>query len=153
MHDSDPTFSKGQRSFVTYRIARVQNRLNAQASALLRAHCELSLTEWRVISLAHILGETTATAMAKEVEMDKGQISRAIKGLTAAGHLIASNNKKDARQSLLRLSDSGAALYERLISVMLKRQQDLTADIDDDELDAFYRVLNKLGAKTSMHEE
>lgn len=152
MADPDTRKATGQRSFVTYRLARVQNRLNAQASGLLRAHSDLSLTEWRVISLANMLGETTATVMAREVDMDKGQISRAIKGLIEAGHLTAQSSERDARQSLLRLSASGAALHSKLISIMQQRQKDLVEDIDDSELQTFYAVLNKLEAKTSAHE-
>lgn len=144
MSDSNLMENKGQRSFVSYKLARVQNRLNAQAAGLLRAHSELSLTEWRVISLASLLGETTATAMAREAEMDKGQISRAIKGLLSAGYLTSQNNARDARQSLLQLSKKGEAVYDRLINVMRQRQRDLTLGIEDAELEAFYRVLEKL---------
>ena len=151
---SDPTHgpSNGQRSFMTYRLARVQNKLNAQAASLLRANCDLSLTEWRVISLASLLGETTATTMAREVDMDKGQISRAIKRLLEAGHLISKHSQTDGRQSLLSLSESGKALHARVIPVMMDRQHGLVDGIDETDLLTFYKVLEILEDKTRPDE-
>jgi DNA-binding MarR family transcriptional regulator len=137
---------------MTYRLARVQNKLNAQAASLLRANCDLSLTEWRVISLASLLGETTATTMAREVDMDKGQISRAIKRLLEAEHLISKHSQSDGRQSLLSLSESGKTLHARVIPVMMERQHGLVEGIDEADLLTFYKVLEILEDKVRPDE-
>lgn len=148
MSKTNSRFTRGLKSFVTYRLARVQNRLNAQAAALLRANCDLSLTEWRVISLVNLLDVTTATVMAREAEIDKGQISRAVKSLTDNGYLFAKDSDRDGRQTLLSLSPKGYAIHARLIEIMRGRQQRLIEDISENELEAFYKVLEKLDAKT-----
>ena len=141
--------SQELRSFVTYRIARVQNRLNAQAAGLLRMHSQLSLTEWRVISLSNLAGPATATALAREGQMDKGQISRAVKKLIESGYLRARIDQGDGRQTQLSLTDKGVAIHERLISIMRARQEHLVEDLSEAELETFFKVLESLETQCS----
>jgi len=147
----DPTdIEDGLRSFITFKIARVQNRLNAQASALLRKHTELSLTEWRILSLVNTMKTTTASAISREAEMDKGQISRAVKQLIDRGFLSANAHVIDQRQTMLSLTDRGQSEVTENIKIMHARQKRLTQHIDDHELAAFYRVLDKLYENADM---
>lgn len=146
--ESKPTdrFAAGLPSFITFRLARVQNRLNVQASATLSAHSDLSLTEWRMISLIHASGETSAADLSRTAQMDKGQISRALKSLAAKGYIATRSSASDQRQSLLRLSGAGAILHRRLVAIMRRRQERLTSALSDVELAAFYAALEKLEA-------
>ena len=140
------------RSFVTYRMARAQAKLNAQASAVLRRVSDLSLTEWRVLSLVAVAQETTAAAIARDVQMDKAQISRAVKRLIAAGHLVSEMNDDDHRQSILRPTDSGAALFNRVVSVMQRRQEWLHEGIETDDLEVFASVLDRIEAASAKRD-
>ena len=146
-------FREGLRSFVTYRIARVQNRLNAQAAAILRKHTELSLTEWRILSLVNLMGPTTASAISREVEMDKGQISRAVKPLIDRGLLDPAEHARDNRHPILRLSDVGAEIVRENSQVMRGRQERLTHNISDEELATLYELLDKLFDNAKMPEK
>ena len=137
-------FGTGLPSFVTYKIARVQNRLNAQATAILRKHTDLSLTEWRIISIVNLLKSTTASTISREVGMDKGQISRAVKPLIDRGLLEPCEHEKDSRQTILCLTNRGQEVVDEHSKIMRARQDSLTQNIEDDELDVFYRVLEKL---------
>jgi DNA-binding MarR family transcriptional regulator len=142
------TTGEGVRAFVTFRLARVQNQLNAQASNILRDLCDLSLTEWRVVSLVHALKETTATVISREAQMDKGQISRAVKSLVKNGYLNAATNERDSRLNILSLEQKGIEVFDKVVEVMKARQVRLTSEITADELDVFYSVLDKLEAQT-----
>ncbi len=137
-------FAAGLTSFVTFRLARVQNKLNAQASAMLSAHSDLSLTEWRMISLINASGETSAAELSRTAQMDKGQISRALKSLTAKGCVATRTSASDQRQSLLSLSPAGIAIHRRLVAIMRRRQERLTQAMSDTELETLYAVLEKL---------
>ncbi|MEM1048374.1 MAG: MarR family transcriptional regulator [Pseudomonadota bacterium] len=148
LEESKPTdrFAAGLTSFVTFRLARVQNRLNVQATATLSAHSDLSLTEWRMISLINASGETSAADLSRTAQMDKGQISRALKSLAAKGYIASRTSASDQRQSLLRLSAEGAAVHRRLVAIMRRRQERLTDTMSDAELATFYAALEKLEA-------
>lgn len=134
------------KSVITFRLARLQNNLNTQASAILKAHSALSLTEWRIISTFEMLGETTLTDIANWSQVDKGQLSRTIKNLIQRGYLNSLPSKSDGRQQILSLSDKGHAQYLVLLPVMRKRQQNLIAGISAEDLAAFNHVIDQLNA-------
>lgn len=134
-------------SFVTFRIARVQNTLNAQASATLAAHCDLTLTEWRMLASIEARGQTTAAEIARHTQIDKGQVSRAVKSLKGRALLKAGAAATDQRQQTLTLSAQGRAVFERVVVVMRKRQEMLTQDIAPEDLRTFFSVLDKLQAR------
>lgn len=132
------------RTFLTYRLARLQNRLNAQAIALLRAHSNLSLTEWRIISMLNLMGATTATVISKEADMDKGQISRALKPLVDRGLLREESNPKDHRQTILHLTAEGENSFAQTVQMMKGRQKQLTDGFSEEEQHQLFDFLNRL---------
>lgn len=135
----------GVRSFVTFRLAKVQAKLNAQAAAVLRAHSTLSLTEWRLLSLIIAAGEpTTAANVARDVQMDKAQVSRAVKSMLGAGIITTMLDAEDHRQILLEATPKGQELYDRIVNVMQRRQKWLTRNIGPADLEAFFNVLYEL---------
>ena len=74
----------------------------------------LSLTEVRVLyELAHC-ESCTASALARELGLDGGYLSRLLKRFEAAGWLQRSTSAKDARQSLLAITEAGRAAFEPL---------------------------------------
>lgn len=132
------------KSFVTFRLARLQSRLNAQAMRLLKAHSDLSLTEWRVLGVIALLEQGTLSDIVRETELDKGQLSRGITSLVKKGYLRSKVNKSDQRQHNLHLTQSGQALHDTILPVMRNRQRHLTAEIDPVALDTMLRVLDQL---------
>ena len=73
-----------------------------------------SLTEGRVLyELAH--RETvTASALARDLDLDPGYLSRILKGFEARGLITRAASAEDARQSLLRLTAAGQAAFAPL---------------------------------------
>lgn len=139
-----PTEETGFKRFVTYRLARLQSRLNAQAIRLLRLHSKLSLTEWRIIGMTAIHGEATLSLLARETELDKGQLSRAVTTLVKKGYLRSKVNDADQRQNFLSLTDAGRAQHEQVLPVMRNRQAGLTETITEEEMKVLVRVIEKL---------
>lgn len=142
--DTHTEYTRSPTTFITYRLARVQNLLNAQAIATLRTNSDLSLTEWRVLSL--IVGEetTNASAISRLAQMDKGQISRGIKRIAGRGYIESQTDDHDHRQINLTPTPKGIETYERLVKIMRRRQRLLNEDITDDERRAFFATLDKL---------
>ncbi|MEO1550438.1 MAG: MarR family winged helix-turn-helix transcriptional regulator [Pseudomonadota bacterium] len=130
--------------FLTYRLARVQSKLNAQASKLLRAKAGLSLAQWRILSLIGGNPGTRATDLTRISTMDKGQFSRKLKTLVDDRLVVVSVDPQDHRILRLRLSDSGQVLYDRTLPHMRKRQADLKALLGPGEEEAFLGVLDKI---------
>lgn len=128
-------------SFVTYRLAQTQNKLNAQATHILKMHSDLTLVEWRVLQLVHLHAGASMTTLAGEVQMDKGQLSRKLSNMIEKGLIASARNPTDSRKQDLHLTPDGRTLLETLFPVMQKRQAMLVKDVSRDDLDVFLRVL------------
>jgi len=146
MTEKIDTHSSDLRSVLTFRLARLNNHLNAQAISLLKKHSDLSLMQWRVISTTHMLGETTMTRLGKWSQVDKGQLSRTTKNLIEKKYLQAAVSENDARQQNLSLSKKGQSAYQQLLPIMRQRQESLVQGISKHDLLIFNQVIDQLNA-------
>ncbi|UWQ20169.1 MarR family winged helix-turn-helix transcriptional regulator [Jannaschia sp. W003] len=131
-------------SFVTFRLSRTQSKLTAHTTNLLRAHSDMTVAEWRLMRLLDAGGPTTMATLARQVQMDKGQLSRKIKGLAARGLVELRPDPRDSRRQVLRITPEGSATIERLVPVIRRRQELLTRDISPEDMKVFMRVLAQL---------
>jgi len=131
-------------SFVTFRIARTQARLNAQATKILRAHSDLTLAEWRVLQLLKLFDGGTMSDMAHELDMDKGQLSRNVKTLVQKNLVESEADSADHRKHHLRLTPQAQELRARLMPIMAQRQEALVGDVPREKLDVFFDVLGQI---------
>ncbi len=130
--------------FLTYRLVRVQARLNAQAGSLLRETCGITLTQWRILSQIGALGATTAKAVAQNADMDKGLISRNLKTLVESGLVLVSPDDRDNRVQHLKLTAQGRAVFDRMLPIMQRRQRKLRDSLTEDEFATLHSALDKL---------
>ena len=135
---------KNPSSFVTYRLAKLQSRLNAQGTAILKKKSGLSLVEWRVIQVIRMFDEPSLSQIADHVQMDKGQLSRKLKIMIEKGLLNSRRDAEDKRIQKLELTEKALEISENLMPVMQQRQHHLLADVTADELDLFYRIITKI---------
>ena len=135
---------KNPSSFVTYRLAKLQSRLNAQGTAILKKKSGLSLVEWRVIQVIRMFDEPSLSQIADHVQMDKGQLSRKLKIMIEKGLLNSRRDAEDKRIQKLELTEKAIEISENLMPVMQQRQHHLLADVTADELDLFYRIITKI---------
>ena len=131
-------------TFLTYRLARVQSKLNIQAARILRDHAGLTLTQWRIIAFLGELTSCTAAQMSRMSAMDKGLISRTIKTLSANGYISVTPDAHDNRALYLALTQAGREMYTRTIPRMQARQAALRSHLTPDEEEVLLRALGKL---------
>ena len=129
---------------LTYRLSRLQARLNKHAARLLAAHSDLSLSQWRVLTSIHALETTTLAELSREMQYDKAQISRSIKSLEEAGLVRQSADAADQRRVLLTLTETGQSEHGRLLPHVRKRHKVLVRGMDDREVKALFGALDKL---------
>lgn len=146
MKDTAPPGAELTR-FVTYRLSRIQNRLNTQARVTLAGISSVTLTEWRILSIIRMHGETTASDIHRAIEMDKAQASRGVSSLVERGFVAASGAAADGRRMMLTLTEAGAAEHETVIAVMRRRQALLTQDLSAAEMEALFSILDRLEAR------
>lgn len=130
--------------FLTHRLAKVQAKLNAQASRILRDHAGITITQWRIVAALGDTGRCTSAQLSRITDMDKGLISRNVKTLTAEGIVTVSRDETDNRALYLDLTATGQALFTRTVPRMWSRQMALRAHLEDAEFDVFMRACEKL---------
>jgi DNA-binding MarR family transcriptional regulator len=140
------------RTFLTYRLSRLQAQLNSQAQHILRQHSDLGQTEWRVLLLVHSQGEGTMAQVVRDGDIDKAQVSRAVKALLDKQYLTRHADPADQRQAILTLTETGLALYERVVPLMRTRQKWLTSGLSEDELVLLDRILDQLETAAQARE-
>ena len=150
MNDHDAMSFKNPSSFVTYRLAKLQSRLNAQGTAILKEKSGLSLVEWRVIQVIRMFEKPSLSQIAEHVQMDKGQLSRKVKVMIEKGLLNSRRNDDDKRIQKLWLTEKAKKINMDLMPVMERRQHHLLADVTPDELDMFYSIITKIEAAAKM---
>lgn len=137
-------------SFVTFRLARLQSSLNAQATAMLKAKSGLSLVEWRLIQTLRMIENASLTELAGLVQMDKGQLSRKIKAMVGRGLLRVETDKRDQRVQHLALTKAAERLSAEVMPTMEARQERLLAEVSAEDLEVFYSVVDKIEAASKF---
>ncbi len=102
---------------------------------------ELDLVELdrRILFLLHNIGPLVPADISSAVGVDKAQVSRSVKRL-----LEIKMVEREQLRSPLRLTRKGQAHSERLLRLADLRNRELTFDIGDEELEAFFAVIEKL---------
>ena len=130
--------------FFTRRIGVLHDRLLATS---------FSLPESRLLwELAHAPG-TTATALARALDLDAGYLSRLLAGLRERGLVKAQRSPADGRQTLLALSAAGRRAFAPLDRRTQEQMAALLAPLSEGEqqdlLAAARRIETLLGDRAS----
>jgi len=138
--------------FLTYRLARTHMRLKAQAIRILKRTTCLTLAQWRVIALLAGTECRNSSDIERQIGMDKGQLSRTIRGLSEAGFVKFKTDVNDHRKSNLKLTPKAQKIYDQTLPLMRKRQSNLLANLDKNEITSIYSALEKLEQAAQLSE-
>lgn len=138
---------------LTYRIARLQSHLSAQASDILKNHADISLSEWRILTILTNPAIEFQKDVLSAMGLDKGQVSRTLKRLKDKDYIAISHDDRDQRKRLVTLTKSGLALVERMAPLMLRRQAHLQSQFSEAELEKLFEFIEALEGKTGPIKE
>jgi DNA-binding MarR family transcriptional regulator len=131
-------------SLLTFRMARVQAKLNAQGSRILREVSGLSLAQWRILLILGADGETTPSEVSRNAQFDKGLLSRKLKLLIEDGLVKTRPHPTDRRQQILSLTPAGQKMFQETLPHMTARQERLRGLFEEEELSVLYDVFDKI---------
>ncbi|CAG9206051.1 DNA-binding MarR family transcriptional regulator [Paraburkholderia tropica] len=92
-----------------------------------------SLTEMRILRELASGGADTAAALARNLTLDSGYLSRILTGFEQRDLLAREPSKADARQTLLRLTHAGQAAYAALAAAAVGNIESVLARLTTDE--------------------
>lgn len=131
---------------VTYRLSRLNAQLSAQATKFLKKSSGLTLTQWRVLVILDTNGETLPSEIVRKIDLDKGQLSRTIKGMVSGGLIDSRISESDGRSHVLSMTNRGRELFETARPAMRERQLCLLESLNSEERSHLFSALEKISA-------
>ncbi|QFT57898.1 DNA-binding transcriptional repressor MarR [Sulfitobacter sp. THAF37] len=128
-------------TFKLHTLCVIQDR---SASQWADSMFDLSIASWRVLAVIRAHQPTRAGDVAEILLMDKSQLSRVIKQLTAARLIVDTTDPNDGRAVALKLTAKGTTLYGRVMTHVLERNEKVLAPLTVEEVGAFDAILDKL---------
>lgn len=132
------------RDFVSYRLSVLSRVLDRTTEARMVKKSVLALTENRILGLLYDGAATTVRAVAKEMCLDKAQVSRAMSKLVKHGYAGRTIDPVDRRSAEFRISDKGREYYTAHIVKARELQFDMLKNLDADELSKLDTAISKL---------
>ena len=130
--------------FLPYRLSVLSNTVSQAIAAEYEQRFGLSVTEWRVMAVLGRYTGISAREVAQRTAMDKVAVSRAVARLLESGRIERDVASHDKRQSELRLTASGRAIYRQVAPLAMQHETRLLAQLDDAERQSLTRILDKL---------
>lgn len=127
---------------------RLKRLLDADISRTLARHSDLSVPEWRILSVLNrgASGHLTQKDIVREVGIAQGQASRALFALQGAALVEAHQSRTDRRAWNYALTGRGRALFERLLPHLERRRAALEGSITREDLLQFEEIASRIAA-------
>lgn len=123
----------------------------AMAGSIARAAANYGLTVPR-LELLFVLGlegECKQVELAALLDCSPRQVTALVDGLVASGHVVRTMPPDDRRVRLITLTDESRRIVDEVVSARVSLAEWLFEGIDDDELQAFGAVSERLVSRMS----
>jgi DNA-binding MarR family transcriptional regulator len=131
-------------SFLPYRLAVVTDSIHRLFGETYQESCDLTIPEWRALAIVAEHGTLSPTVIGQHTAMDKVKVSRATQSLVTKGLLRQSQDPRDGRGRLLRLTRKGESTHARMVPLAAKLEAILFNDLNRAEIATLSRVLTKI---------
>jgi len=130
--------------FLPYRLSILSNTVSQSIATEYQDRFELSMTEWRVMTILARFPEISAREVVDKSAMDKVAVSRAVARLVNAGRVDRGIHDGDKRRSVLKLSEAGWAIHDEVAPLARAHERELLARLDEGEQAQLNSILDKL---------
>jgi len=136
--------------FLPYRLSVLANTVSRAIARLYANRFGITIPEWRVLAILGDSGPATAAEICSRTAMDKVQVSRAIRRLTAAGLVSRRTDPDDRRRATVAMTAEGAAVYREIVPLARSREAILLDGFSADEVAQLDRLLARLGERAGV---
>lgn len=130
--------------YLSFKISVLYRLMVRRSARYLNNSYDLSVAEWWTIGQLAVNSPSTVSEIVDATQNDKAQVSRSATNLIAMGYVQKQDNPLDKRSSLLSLTDSGQALYEKVIPIRQKTQNLLLEQLTEEERAVTERAIMKM---------
>lgn len=131
---------------VAFRLARLVAAHERDGSYWFNKNFQLSLTQWRVLGLSKEFEPIMFKDIRLMLNIDKGQLSRAVKHLVSRDILFTNISKKDARLVEIHTTSKGKKLHGEVLKFSILRNELIVKNLTKLECQEFFRLLEKISS-------
>ncbi len=132
------------RDMLMYRLTRLATIGERTGQLRISRKFGLNVGEWRALGAIHALAPVTLAGLARELYLDKGQLSRTVSSLIDARFVSHRANASDRRQALYETTAEGRRLHDRVLAFVAVRNERLMSALSHREQAGLFRLLDKL---------
>ena len=132
--------------FLPYKLSVAANRVSRLFARRYFEAYGLSIPEWRVLAMVGRFGTLSPSAVGEWTAMDKVKVSRAAASLVERGLVRQTQDPKDGRGRLLRLTRKGAAVHRGVVPLACELEEQLSGGMSRTEWASLLKALDKLSA-------
>jgi DNA-binding MarR family transcriptional regulator len=129
------------------------NKISTGSTQIYSELFDISVTEWRIVSLLAVEHPIVAKRVSEVIGLDKATVSRSINRLEKEGYLCLCTDENDRRATFVELSEKGVNLHNQVIDIALDREQEMLKPLTKDEIEQFILILNKLNQNIAAMNE
>jgi len=130
--------------FVPYRLAVLAEEVSATIAQVYVDRFDLNRDQWRIIAWLGNHRDMQAKEVARLAGLDKMQMSRALARLEERKLVSVEPDTQDRRGNVLQLTKQGRALYEKIMPLVIAREEYLLAGLTPDEIASLDTIIAKL---------
>jgi DNA-binding MarR family transcriptional regulator len=131
-------------TFFPYRLAVLAERVSQAVAGVYADRFDLTRAEWRVLAALAANGEMAARDVGPYSTLDKMQVSRAVARMEERAIIERHEDASDRRAKILRLTETGAALFHELLPRVVEREAYILGSLDERERAALGSILEKI---------
>ncbi len=141
---------KSAADLLTYRLLRLSNTLGLYSNRRYRKQFDVTLPEWRVMSIIALHDTSTAGDISRVLATDKAWVGLTVTSLARRGYVRRTADKQDTRRTLLRLTDEGREVHDAIMSNAKRRQRRLLGALPGGTAETLIASLDRLQAEADL---
>jgi DNA-binding MarR family transcriptional regulator len=144
---------KSVTDLLTYRLLRLSNTLGLYSNRRYRAEFDVTLPEWRVMSIIALLETTSAQEISRSVSTDKAWVGLTLQKLEKRGFVRRVSDKQDGRRTLVSFTRPGKEVHDAILANAKRRQRRLLGALGEDAETVFAAIERLQAEADRMLEE
>ena len=133
-------------TFLSHRLEIVTKRVVGVFADNYGRSFKLTISEWRVLAAIARHGTLSPTVAGRHTAMDKVKVSRAAQSLAAKRLIRQTQDPRDGRGRLLRLTRKGTTAYDGMVLLATRLEAEVFSSLSKAELTALDRILTKISS-------
>jgi DNA-binding MarR family transcriptional regulator len=138
---------KSVTDLLTYRLLRLSNTLGLYSNRRYRKQFNVTLPEWRVLSIVALHGTTTARDISRALATDKAWVGLSVDKLERHGLVQRTSDKLDMRRTLVSLTKQGKDVHDAIMANARRRQRRLLGALPAGTAETLVVCLDRLQAE------